>query len=83
MASITSALTLVFVGGIPTQFAQDHLRLPCYPDCNLDDYLTVADFGCFQTRFVAGDLYADCSGDGLLTVADFGCFQTAFVAACP
>ena len=55
----------------------------CYPDCNDDGALTVADFGCFQTRFVAGDMYADCNGDGQLTVADFGCFQTEFVAGCP
>jgi hypothetical protein len=26
----------------------------CYPDCNGDSALTVADFGCFQTKFVAG-----------------------------
>ena len=55
----------------------------CYPDCNADGSLTVADFGCFQTRFVAGDPYADCNGDGVRTVADFGCFQTKFVAGCP
>ena len=56
---------------------------PCYPDCNTDGGLTVSDFGCFQTKFVAGDPYADCNGDGILTVADFGCFQTQFVAGCP
>ena len=55
----------------------------CYPDCNADGALTVADFGCFQTKFVAGDPYADCNQDGALTVADFGCFQTRFVAGCP
>jgi hypothetical protein len=55
----------------------------CYPDCNEDGALTVADFGCFQTRFVAADPYADCNGDSALTVADFGCFQTQFVAGCP
>ena len=55
----------------------------CYPDCNGDGALTVADFGCFQTRFVAGDPYADCNGDGVRTVADFGCFQTRFVQGCP
>jgi hypothetical protein len=43
----------------------------------------VADFGCFQTKFVAGDPYADCNGDGVRTVADFGCFQTSFVTGCP
>ncbi len=55
----------------------------CYPDCNADGSLTVADFGCFQTKFVAGDPYADCNGAGGLTIADFGCFQTKFVAGCP
>ena len=54
-----------------------------YADCNLDGVLTVADFGCFQTKFVVGDPYADCNGDGLRTVADFGCFQTKFVVGCP
>jgi hypothetical protein len=55
----------------------------CYADCNADGALTAADFGCFQTKFVAGDPYADCNGDGVRTVADFGCFQTTYVAACP
>ncbi len=55
----------------------------CYPDCNGVGGLTIADFGCFQTKFVAGDPYADCNGVGGLTIADFGCFQTAFVAGCP
>ncbi len=56
---------------------------PCYPDCNGVGGLTIADFGCFQTAFVAGDPYADCTGTNGLTIADFGCFQTAFVAGCP
>ncbi len=55
----------------------------CYPDCNGVGGLTIADFGCFQTKFVAGDPYADCNGVGGLTIADFGCFQTKFVAGCP
>ncbi len=55
----------------------------CYPDCNGVGGLTVADFACFQTRFVAGDPYADCNGVGGLTIADFGCFQTEFVQGCP
>ncbi len=55
----------------------------CYPDCNANGSLTVADFGCFQTKFVLADPYADCNGQGGLTVADFGCFQTKFVAGCP
>jgi hypothetical protein len=62
----------------------------CDANCNKDFHpvtgqhiLTVADFGCFQTRFVQQDPYADCNEDGELTVADFGCFQTKFVAGCP
>ncbi len=55
----------------------------CYPDCDHGGTLTVQDFGCFQTKFVAGDPYADCNADGSMTVADFGCFQTKFVAGCP
>ena len=59
------------------------VALGCYPDCNGDGVLTVADFGCFQTQFVLGAPYADCNGDGVRTVADFGCFQTLFVVGCP
>ncbi len=55
----------------------------CYADCNESGTLTVADFTCYQTRFVAGDPYADCNASGTLTVADFTCFQTQFVAGCP
>ena len=55
----------------------------CYPDCNGDRALTVADFGCFQTKFVAVDPYADCNKSASYTVADFACFQAAFVAGCP
>ena len=55
----------------------------CYPDCNADGAVTVADFGCFQTAFVTGNMYADCNQSGTLTVQDFGCYQTAFVAGCP
>ncbi len=55
----------------------------CYPDCNTDGALTIADFGCFQSRFAAGDPYADCNASGTLTIADFACFQGAFVKGCP
>jgi hypothetical protein len=55
----------------------------CYPDCTADETLTIADFGCFQTKFVAADPYADCNTDGAHTIADFGCFQTEFVTGCP
>ncbi len=56
---------------------------PCYPDCDGSGTLTLADFNCFQTRFVAADPEADCNASGTLTIADFGCFQTRFVAGCP
>ncbi|MFM9995544.1 MAG: hypothetical protein ACKVU4_07050 [Phycisphaerales bacterium] len=55
----------------------------CYPDCNASGGLTVADFGCFQGKYVLGDLYADCNASGSLTVADFGCFQGKYVLGCP
>ncbi len=56
---------------------------PCYPDCNASATLTIADFTCFQARFVAGDPYADCNNSATLTIADFTCFQAEFVAGCP
>ncbi len=55
----------------------------CYADCNLSATLTIADFGCFQSKFAAGDPYADCNQSGGLTIADFGCFQSRFAAGCP
>ena len=69
----------------------------CYADCNDDNTLTVADFGCFQSKFAAGDVSANCNGDVYvpnpgtapyvwapkLDVSDFGCFQTKFVVGCP
>ncbi|MFM9996064.1 MAG: hypothetical protein ACKVU4_09700 [Phycisphaerales bacterium] len=55
----------------------------CYPDCNASGNLTVADFGCFQGKYVLGDMYADCNQGGNLTVADFGCFQGKYVLGCP
>ncbi len=55
----------------------------CYPDCNGSGTLTIADFGCFQAAFAAGNMYADCNNSGTLTIADFGCFQAAFAAGCP
>jgi hypothetical protein len=84
---ITSiACTDLFSNGINPMYVDDVSLQPeasCYPDCNGDGNLTVADFGCFQTKFVAGDPYADCNASGSLTVADFGCFQTQFVGGCP
>ena len=54
-------------------------QFPFAADFNNDCVYTVADFGAFQTGFVAGDPRADFTGDGQLTVADFGAFQTAWV----
>jgi hypothetical protein len=55
----------------------------CYADCNADGAMSLADFGCFQTKFALADPYADCNGDGLRTLADFGCFQSRFALGCP
>jgi hypothetical protein len=90
----TSALPLptavrLFGGGAgvgPTNLAAyDNFKVAkfCYPDCNGDGVLGLADFGCFQTKFALGDPYADCNGDGILGLADFGCFQTKFALGCP
>ncbi len=76
-------MLFAMVDDIPSVARMVQIDRACYADCNEDGGLTVADFGCFQTAFVAGAPYSDCSADGALTVADFGCFQTAFVAGCP
>ncbi len=55
----------------------------CYPDCDHNAALTVADFTCFQAKFVASDPYADCDQNTQFTIADFVCFQIGFVAGCP
>ncbi len=56
---------------------------PCLrADLNFDGQETIADFGAFQTLFVAGDPLADINGDGQLTIQDFGAFQTQFVGGC-
>ncbi len=81
----------LWVGGIFPPFPPATVGLakyqyvcdPCYPDCDGSGTLSLADFGCFQTRFVAADPEADCNASGTLTIADFGCFQTKFVAGCP
>ncbi|MFM9997255.1 MAG: hypothetical protein ACKVU4_15810 [Phycisphaerales bacterium] len=76
----------LFTGGaIGNMVAWDNFSLSasCYPDCNSSGSLTVADFGCFQGKYVLGDLYADCNASGALTVADFGCFQGKYVLGCP
>ncbi len=76
-------ITSGFSPDVNSNGVPDECEELCYPDCNGVGGLTIADFGCFQTKFVAGDPYADCNGVGGLTIADFGCFQTKFVAGCP
>lgn len=70
-------------GGVQGTLSFELLEVSCYPDCDQNGTLSIADFGCFQTRFVAGDPYADCDGNSTLSVSDFGCFQTLFVGGCP
>jgi hypothetical protein len=60
----------------------------CYANCDestTEPVLNVADFGCFLTKFAAGDPYANCdesTTEPVLNVADFGCFLTKFAAGC-
>ncbi len=60
----------------------------CYANCNGDftaggqPMLNLADFGCFQNRFVQQHPYADCNGDALFDLADFGCFMSKFAVGC-
>ncbi len=71
---ITSSWTeQAWVGVVPTA---------CYADCNHDLALTIADFGCFQTRFVQGHQFGDCNQDRAYTIADFACFQNEFGLGC-
>ncbi|MCC6659784.1 MAG: choice-of-anchor B family protein [Phycisphaerales bacterium] len=91
----TSTVRLRFVAsdlgdGSIVEAAVDDFRVsevrcadPCYPDCNGDAALNLADFGCFQTKFATGDPYADCNGDGVRNLSDFGCFTTKFALGCP
>ncbi len=56
----------------------------CYPDCNNSGGLSIADFICFQSEYVANNLaYADCNNSGGLSIADFICFQAEYIAGCP
>ncbi len=74
---------LPFVAYFKPQSAPATITIICYPDCDASGALTIADFGCFQSKFVAQDPYADCNQGGTFTIADFGCFQGKFVAGCP
>jgi hypothetical protein len=57
---------------------------PCRTDLNFDGWLTIADFGAFQSNFVLGNLpLADFNYDGRLTASDYGAYQGAFVSGCP
>ncbi|MEX2219364.1 MAG: GC-type dockerin domain-anchored protein [Phycisphaerales bacterium] len=61
----------------------------CYPNCDGSTQapvLNVSDFGCFLTRYAAGEPYANCDGSTqppVLNVQDFGCFLTRYAAGCP
>ncbi|MEX2217268.1 MAG: hypothetical protein WD749_00785 [Phycisphaerales bacterium] len=61
----------------------------CYANCDESTQapvLNVADFGCFLTRYAAGEAYANCDESTqapVLNVADFGCFLTKYAAGCP
>ncbi|MEX2219847.1 MAG: hypothetical protein WD749_13935 [Phycisphaerales bacterium] len=61
----------------------------CYANCDNSTQapvLNVADFGCFLTRYAAGEAYANCDESTqppVLNVADFGCFLTKYAAGCP
>ncbi len=92
--SVTIRFNFDTVDGVLNDFAGwrvDNIRIrksavvceSCYPDCNQSGNLTIADFGCFQAAFSAGNMYADCNNSGTLTIADFGCFQGEFAAGCP
>jgi hypothetical protein len=82
--SFTILIDQILAGPTPTMtVAWNSAGVACYPDCNGDGVLGLADFGCFQTKFALQDPYADCNGDGVLGLADFGCFQTKFALGCP
>ncbi len=70
-------------GGVRSDHVAEWRGCSCYADCNASGSLTIADFGCFQSRFGAGDPWADCNAQNGLTIADFACFQSAFAAGCP
>ncbi|MEX2218365.1 MAG: M14 family metallopeptidase [Phycisphaerales bacterium] len=61
----------------------------CYPNCDgstAAPVLNVQDFGCFLTRYAAGEAWANCDESTVppvLNVQDFGCFLTKYAAGCP
>ncbi len=80
---VTYRITAVDRAGNSAAGAWQSYQVMPYADCNASGTLTIADFTCFQTKFVGGAAYADCNQSGTLTVADFTCFQGAFVTGCP
>ncbi|MFM9994863.1 MAG: hypothetical protein ACKVU4_03575 [Phycisphaerales bacterium] len=82
--NFTIAINDILAGPTPTMtVAWNSKGGTCYADCNLSGGLSVADFGCFQGKYVLGDMYADCNASGGLSVADFGCYQGKYVLGCP
>ncbi len=77
-AGVMSGVGFEIVGGFWPGIAER-----CDPDCTGEGNLTIADFACFQMKFVAQAAYADCTHDGNFTIADFACFQASFVQGCP
>ncbi|MEX2219353.1 MAG: S8 family serine peptidase [Phycisphaerales bacterium] len=81
----TQGYALVVTGDLQTEPPP----APCYANC--DDsttapILNVSDFGCFLTRYAAGEAYANCDQSTtapVLNVADFGCFLASYAAGCP
>ncbi|MFM9994678.1 MAG: peroxidase family protein [Phycisphaerales bacterium] len=51
-----------------------------WPDIDLNNVLSVADFGTFQNHWVKGDLNCDFNKDGVLTIDDFLAFEIAFAS---
>ncbi|MEX2218287.1 MAG: reprolysin-like metallopeptidase, partial [Phycisphaerales bacterium] len=84
--AIAGGLYTIRVGGFTSATGTGTLTLSCpqacYPNCDESTtapVLNVADFGCFLTRYAAGEAYANCDGSTtapVLNVADFGCFLT-------
>ncbi len=60
----------------------------CYANCDgsaTAPVLNALDFGCFLTKYAAGDTYANCDGSStapVLNALDFGCFLTKFAGGC-
>ncbi len=81
-STATGAYTLTLTGSCFVGSAA------CYANCDgssVAPILNSLDFGCFLTKFAAGDTYANCDGSSVpptLNSLDFGCFLTKFAAGC-